>query len=203
MLWVVSLRKTGRSMRFLVVKYSHRRSDASIRSLVLWVHPAMVSETLFALNTVCTMRSLSGVFCIVSIAAVSTIRLTCSIFSCAVRVRHTEGQLLRFDLLGPRSTVVLRRALHCHAPLRELNPEADLTASQVWELLKDLHSPASLPAGCILSLRVCDPRYFVHTNPAANYAEPREKARFRAFWNVCCPYPQPCNHACRFLKLLL
>lgn len=59
---------------------------------------------------------------------------------------------MRFELTGPHSHTILRSVL------RLAESQSGNGSAEVWEALKDLRTPASLPSGTILAITVDDPR---------------------------------------------
>eukprot|EP00124_Ichthyophonus_hoferi_P003344 Ihof_evm3s285 gene=Ihof_evmTU3s285 len=67
-----------------------------------------------------------------------------------VTLHAHQQELVRLALSGPQSHAVLQSVLK---PANPLDP-----GCQVWNKLKPLHNPASLPPGCVIGLDVYDPR---------------------------------------------
>ncbi|KAI9353249.1 ribonucleases P/MRP protein subunit POP1-domain-containing protein [Zopfochytrium polystomum] len=67
------------------------------------------------------------------------------------KLRNVSEKLSRFELVGPRSHAILFHSL-------KVSSSQDSAASQVWQRLEHLRTPASLPPGVVISLEVYDPR---------------------------------------------
>ncbi|KZT60139.1 POP1-domain-containing protein [Calocera cornea HHB12733] len=86
-----------------------------------------------------------------------------------LEIQDLRGQVLAFDLIGPRSTQVLRGAL------RVVKGELARAAfKEVWDELQALASPGEVPRGMILGFTVYDPRL---SYPPKNARHPPGPAR--------------------------
>ena len=114
----------------LEIKVDSNVVEAS-RTVWVWVHPAAGQQTLDTLNRTIRQEPTAA-------ASVSVINLS--------------GELLKFELCGPRAHDVLANVLQVY------NQGADSKTAEVWQALKALRTPSSLPKDVVLALTVQDPR---------------------------------------------
>ncbi|RKO89377.1 NUC188 domain-containing protein, partial [Blyttiomyces helicus] len=139
--------------------------DADIRTIWVWIHPAAIVDV--------AMASLLGLPVTVIFKVMRSIS---SPFRSIVIVNSLNGDLVRFELTGPRCHAVL------HKILQPTQPGAQIGDALVWNDLKDLRTPASLPPGTAISLTVDDPRisFPLKMPPRITSVSPESDAAIRA-----------------------
>ncbi|KZO93565.1 POP1-domain-containing protein, partial [Calocera viscosa TUFC12733] len=117
-----------------------------LRTLWLRIHPAIFPPFLLSLQSACS-------------AVLEQHRLSSPPGTAhtkaeeeTLEIQDLRGEVLAFDLMGPRSTQVLRGALGL------VKGEERGEVKEVWNELQSLGSPGEVPRGLILGLEVYDPR---------------------------------------------
>ncbi|KAI8826072.1 NUC188 domain-containing protein [Fimicolochytrium jonesii] len=108
-------------------------NQTATRKLWIWLHPAIYQLALTTINHAITALLPDEP---------------------AVAVKELYGELLRFEITGPRSNAILHHILG----LDDTQPTLNAAGHKAWADLSDLNSPASLPPGVALGLTVVDPR---------------------------------------------
>lgn len=126
----------------------------SPRCMWIWIHPSAAKEAEEVINEAISMSGLS------------------------VKLTPLINEFARFELTGPRSHAILHEVLGASETVikkvmeeekeekksmgmendSDMNNRAEASAACVWRSLRDLRTPASLPAGVMIALEVYDPR---------------------------------------------
>ncbi|KAI9028249.1 ribonucleases P/MRP protein subunit POP1-domain-containing protein [Phycomyces nitens] len=75
-----------------------------------------------------------------------------------LQVVDQRGDLVRFDLSGPRSTALLQSILDPVWEKFPIDDEREQKSARLWRELGQLRSSSSLPPGCVIGMTVQDPR---------------------------------------------
>eukprot|EP01132_Coremiostelium_polycephalum_P002765 gene2765-3439_t len=122
-------------VRFLWDQQPQQPKSTMKRNIWVWIHPAALNETHYILqNTSLEFNDL--------------------------KVESLDDQLLRFELTGSKTHQILSSIIF------PINPEPSNTTSggkklnfyQVWNTLRQLRTPATLPTGTVISMDIYDPR---------------------------------------------
>eukprot|EP01083_Nonionella_stella_P241300 842744_1 len=148
------------------------QSKSPSRSLWLWVHAAIFNEV----HSLLTNR-VHGL-------------------SSKVSVISRASELLRFELTGARCQSVLNQVIR---QLAECSPETQVvpdrdealkdTKKDIWSFVRALDSPCALPAGCVIGLKVADPR---ESDPAQPFVASAKSSRSKE----TPPNPPTTSHSC-------
>ncbi|ORY32347.1 POP1-domain-containing protein [Neocallimastix californiae] len=104
------------------------------RTLWLWVHPSSCQDIINEIENSKNFLKISD-----------------------VKVDLMKDEIIMFQLAGPRSHAILQETLNlCNINTENIKINED--AHKIWENLKFLRTPSSLPAGVVLGLTVHDPR---------------------------------------------
>ncbi|EGC33493.1 hypothetical protein DICPUDRAFT_36629 [Dictyostelium purpureum] len=103
------------------------------RMIWIWIHPAALNEITFIFEKNAGEYNLN--------------------------INNLEHGLQRFELTGSKSHAVLNSILFLRQDKDSVNNNSNqLDSNHVWELLNSLRTPATLPKGTVISLKVHDPR---------------------------------------------
>ncbi|KAJ3413698.1 hypothetical protein HDV05_007686 [Chytridiales sp. JEL 0842] len=116
------------------------------RTMWVWIHPSALKEAKEVFEEISSQHN--------------------------VEVILLQNDLARFELTGPRTHALLQETLHLHSTSNLKSKQG----SKVWEDLKYLRTPASLPPGVIISLYIQDPRLSFPTNISKRLESVSEEA---------------------------
>ncbi|KAN0029403.1 hypothetical protein ACTA71_007530 [Dictyostelium dimigraforme] len=107
------------------------------RKIWVWIHPAALNEIIYIFEKGANQFNLS--------------------------IKNLEQQLQRFELTGSKSHSILNSILYLNQQKQKQQQQNNenkdqLESNQVWSLLNTLRTPATLPKGTVISLKVHDPR---------------------------------------------
>ncbi|RUP48702.1 hypothetical protein BC936DRAFT_144143 [Jimgerdemannia flammicorona] len=144
-------------------------ADENRRAIWLWIHPSAFNEALAVLKGAVEM--------ITDVDA-------------NISLQDRRGQLLMFELTGPRSTALLQAVFDTideQDDPRQNAARPNFEAHKVWRALEHMRSSSSLPPGIVLGLTVHDPRLrFPQKVPprtnTVSQPDQRELSRVLAQW---------------------
>ncbi|KAN0027802.1 hypothetical protein ACTFIV_009626 [Dictyostelium citrinum] len=116
-------------------KQDTNNNNNNQRKIWVWIHPAALNEIIYIFEKSASQFNL--------------------------KINNLEQQLQRFELTGSKSHSILNSILYLNQQQQQKqnNENKDqLESNQVWSLLNTLRTPATLPKGTVISLRVHDPR---------------------------------------------
>ncbi|KAL0097937.1 ribonucleases P/MRP protein subunit POP1-domain-containing protein [Phycomyces blakesleeanus] len=114
------------------------QAESDDATIWLWVHPSVFDEVYTSIRHVVQTYQ-SGLMQ-------------------ELQVVDQRGDLVRFDLFGPRSTALLQSILDPVCEASPLTEEREQKSAQLWRDISQLRSSSSLPPGCVLGMTVQDPR---------------------------------------------
>ncbi|KAM9975363.1 hypothetical protein ACTFIW_010391 [Dictyostelium discoideum] len=119
--------------KYLWKQQDNNNNNDNERKIWVWIHPAALNEITFIFEKSASQFNLN--------------------------INNLEQQLQRFELTGSKSHSILNSILYLNQQQQQNNENKDqLESNQVWSLLNTLRTPATLPKGTVISLRVHDPR---------------------------------------------
>ncbi|KAG6333871.1 hypothetical protein ID866_5214 [Astraeus odoratus] len=152
----VSIQRSHKGKEKEIIDNGMAEPDPLRRTRIIWVraHPAVFEDVLRALEASASH-------------AIQADKQKNPTLTSKIEIIDLRGSLNAFEIMGPKSTQVIRGALSL------AGGEEREDFKKFWETLSDLQTPANIPRRMIVGFKVLDPRLkFPPKNATSSYPDP-------------------------------